>query len=154
MTTPIFHSFNELQLGPAMAQTQAGPVAISESSIQGDPVIRYQLRTTASSRVQTTDIPGSIDSTSLRFRFIKRLSNKHVEFHGNGFVVTFRNKITRKTCCDCSNAVPCSVRTMDFAIIPTVSNRHVLAHLLGPEPIREDAMPPADHKVYQGHLTH
>lgn len=117
MTTPISQYFDELELGPAMAQNQAGGrVAISKSSILDDPAISYELRTTASPNVHTTNIPDSIKSTSLRFRTIKRQSNKLVEFHGDGFVVTFQNNTTKRIRCDCSNAVPCSVRTMGFAM--------------------------------------
>lgn len=117
MTTPISQYFDELELGPAMAQNQAGhSVAISESSIQYDPAIRYQLRTTASPNFNTTNPQDSINSTSLRFNIIKRQSNKRAEFHGNGFVVIFRNSTSKKICCDCSNAVPCSVRTIQLAM--------------------------------------
>lgn len=120
-TTPVSQYFDELEIGPVMAQNQIGrrarrQVAIFESSVPDEPAISHELRTT-SPNTHTTNIPASIDSATLCFRTTKRKSNKLAEFLGNGFVVTFQNYTTKRVSCNCSNAVPCLVRIMEFAII-------------------------------------
>ncbi|QDS67533.1 hypothetical protein FKW77_002447 [Venturia effusa] len=94
-----------------MAQnpTTAG-AAISESTLEGDPEIHYQLPTTGLPSALTTNIPQSIDSVNLHFIRIKKLSNKCIEFHGKeDFCVTFKNSTSnKKLSCSCSNAAQCS----------------------------------------------
>ncbi|TID27421.1 hypothetical protein E2P81_ATG00181 [Venturia nashicola] len=99
-----------MELRSAMAHTQAGRrVAISARSIEYDPEITYELRTTGSSSVSTANIEKSIDSDQIHFTGLKRKGNKCVEFHGReDFVVDFHNSTHNKgASCTCSNPAPC-----------------------------------------------
>lgn len=120
MSTHISQEFDELEISPNMAHTQAGrrgqngvATSLSLRSIPGDPELTYELESTDLPNVPTTNIQSSLDSTSLIFKNIKVHGRKLVEFSGReDFTVSFTNRTRKRLTCTCANAAPCSVSSI------------------------------------------
>lgn len=120
MNTLISQYFDELDLGPTMANIRASrrsrsAVATSES-ILGDAEITYELQVNSSGtpNVPTTDISKSLNSKFLELRSIEHVG-RSFQFSGKEeFTVSFKNtsRRSRQLTCSCANAAPCSVSSI------------------------------------------
>jgi hypothetical protein len=118
MTTPVYEYFDELDISPTMAHTQAGrrgqnEIVTSPGNFQGDPDLIYELETTDNPNVPTTDVQESLDSAALIFKHIKKGAGREFTFSGKeDFTVRFQNRKSKRLNCDCANAAPCSVSSI------------------------------------------
>lgn len=103
-----------------MAHTQPGRrVVASESTIEYDPEIAYELMTDGLPNVSTANIQQAINSENIHFTGLKRQGNRRVQYHGReDFFVEFRNSSNNKwASCTCSSPAPCSVSVLGRGLL-------------------------------------